>query len=70
MATNSLPDEPLIDGCAYEVIQNVPGRNLRIKLLGYPGTKSTISIINHHSSFEAANLEGEDVSELLDGERN
>lgn len=67
MATNSLPDETLIDGCAYEVIQNVPGREMRIKLMGYPGTKSSISLINNRNNFKTAELEGKEVSELLDG---
>ena len=69
MVTDALPDEPLIDGCAYEVIQNVPGRNLKIKLLAYPGAESTISLINNPGGFAAAEIEGRDVSELLDGER-
>jgi hypothetical protein len=67
MATNNLPDEPLINGCGYEVIQNVPDRDMRIKLMGYPGTKHKITLINNHKGFESADLEGEDVSELLDG---
>jgi len=67
LATNNLPDEPLIDGCAYEVIQNVPGRDMRIKLMGYPGTKHKIALINNQTGFESADLEGKDASALLGG---
>ena len=67
MATTTLPDEPLIDGCAYEIIQNIPGKDVRIRLMGYPGTRSKISLINNNSGFKGAEIEGEDVSELLKG---
>lgn len=67
MATTSPIDEPLIKGCAYELIQNIPGKDIRIKLLGYPGTKSKISLINSNSSTKVAELDGINVSGLLKG---
>lgn len=67
MATDSLPDEPLIDGCPYEVLQNVPGKDMRIKLMGYPSNGYRISLLNSKDRFETAELEGKDVSKLLEG---
>jgi hypothetical protein len=35
---------PLIDGCDYEVVQNVTGKPVKINLLGFPGEKKTVRI--------------------------
>ncbi len=57
--------EVSLSGCSYEMVQNVPDRDVRIKLLGFPATKVSISLLAHNKAFSSARLDGQDVSDLL-----
>ena len=69
MVAHSFPEEPIISGCAYIMVQNIPGKDVRIKLLGYPGSKSTISLLNNKNKFKEAQIEGKDIPGLPAGEK-
>ena len=56
-----------IEGADYEVIQDVPGKPLRISLLGMPGEEKTIRLRKEKSSFTAADIEGKRADELIKG---
>lgn len=56
-----------IDGVAYEVVRDVPGRVVEVRLLGEPGARGRISMRTGGATFSKATLEGEDVSELVRG---
>ena len=46
LLTSEPVNEPVIEGMAYEVVENVEGKPIRINLLGKPGTTETFSIQN------------------------
>jgi len=56
-----------IDGCDYEIIQDVPGKPIRIMMAGLPGTKHTIKLDAAGKDFSGAELEGKNANSLLKG---
>ncbi|RUT79593.1 hypothetical protein DLK05_02565 [Ancylomarina longa] len=66
MATTKNCDEPGLTGCDYEVVQNISGKPVLIKVLGMPGTTSNIKLSNP-SQFISAQLNGKTVNSLLKG---
>jgi hypothetical protein len=56
-----------VEGCDYNIIQNVPGKPLRIMLKGLPGTEHSIKLDQGGEHFSAAELEGRNVDALLKG---
>jgi len=56
-----------INGCDYEIIQDVPGKPVRIMMAGLPGTKHTIKLDAAGQHFSGAELEGTKVNSLLKG---
>jgi len=56
-----------IEGCDYEIVQDVPGKPLRIMLKGLPGTKPAIRLDDGGHGFSAAELEGRMVRGLVRG---
>ncbi|KAA6300186.1 MAG: hypothetical protein EZS26_003668, partial [Candidatus Ordinivivax streblomastigis] len=43
-SSNKYDDEPGIEGIDYEVVRNVPGKPIEIRLLGLPGTSAKIKL--------------------------
>ncbi len=58
-----------IDGCDYEIIQDIPGKPKKINLLGMPGTSHKISLIGSGANYSGAMLDGESVDGLLKGRK-
>ncbi|MBW6533816.1 MAG: discoidin domain-containing protein [Mariniphaga sp.] len=66
LATSEKYDEPAIIGSDFQVLKNVKGKPVEIEILGMPGTKSEIALINPEL-YNEASLDGENNSELIDG---
>ncbi len=60
-------EEPGVNGCVYELVRNVPGKPVKMRLLGMPGTTATISLPHQTRTFKRAVLDGRSVGELLEG---
>ncbi len=58
---------PGIIGCDYEIIRDIPGEDIKIKLKGFPGTKHKIKLANNNIRFSGAKLDGKSVSSLTKG---
>jgi hypothetical protein len=67
MASTAGTSELALDGCDYDVIADVPGKPIQVRLSGMPGTKATISLPAQSRKFSAASLDGKDVSALAKG---
>jgi len=67
LASTSTPKEISLLGCNYEVVRDVPGKDVIIKLLGYPGSREKISLLAEDNAFNHATLDGKDVSGLIKG---
>lgn len=60
------PDKELgIIGCNYQIVKDLPDQPLEIKLLGMPGTGSTIQLAKDNRRFSKVMYGEQDVSELL-----
>ncbi len=60
-------DELTVEGTDFEVVKNVPGKDIQLKLLGLPGTEKTISLSAVPAGYKTALLDGKDASQLLSG---
>jgi hypothetical protein len=58
MATTGKAEGPAIEGCDYEIVRNVPGKSMLIKLLGFPGERRKVTLKNPDSSHGTATLDG------------
>jgi hypothetical protein len=56
-----------ISGCDYELIQDVPGKPVRIMLKGLPGTKHSIKLDKGGRNFSGADLKGSREKSLIQG---
>jgi hypothetical protein len=56
-----------IAGCDYEVIQDVPGKPVKIILEGLPGTKNSIKLDTGGRKFSEAGLDGKKINGLVNG---
>lgn len=54
-------------GCDYEVIRDVPGRDVVLRLLGRAGEASEVSLVSGGRSFRMASLDGRPAPELAGG---
>ena len=61
--------ELFLKGVNYQVTQNIPGKPVRINLLGSPGEKVGFSLSENHRKFQNAKLDGKDVSSLLENKK-
>jgi len=59
--------ELAIDGCDYDVVRDVPGKPVVVRLSGMPGTYAAISLPSQARKFSVATLDGKDVSNLVYG---
>jgi len=64
LATTQEYDEPALDGVDYRVIKNVKGKPVEIEILGMPGTKSGIRLLDA-DKYKSARMEDDDASRLL-----
>jgi hypothetical protein len=67
LATTAGPDDPGVIGADFEVIRNIPGAPVQIRLLGEPGTTSGITLSTGRNRYSSAHLDGQDASQLLRG---
>ncbi|MFO8089865.1 MAG: hypothetical protein R6U13_08525 [Desulfatiglandaceae bacterium] len=61
MATTAPCDEVGVTGCDYEVVRDLPGKPVEIKLLGMPGETAKVELRLSGREFERALLDGEPV---------
>ncbi|HZH36847.1 MAG TPA: hypothetical protein VEX65_06210, partial [Flavisolibacter sp.] len=62
-------DEITVEGTDFEVVKNVPGKDIQIRLLGLPGTEKDISLSSVPVGYKTALLDGKDAGKLLSGNR-
>jgi hypothetical protein len=67
MATSKQPEFG-IKGCDYEVVRDVLGKPVKIKLLAKPGEKRTVKLISGGRKFQSAKISGKDLNGLIKGE--
>ena len=68
LATTAGSSEIGISGCDYEVVRDTPGKPAIVRLLGMPGTTSSVSISPGTRKFSTASLAGKQVAGLTHGE--
>ena len=67
LATTRVVPEVGVNGCDYQVVRDVPGKPVVIKLLGLPGREAKITLAPTDRTFTNATLAGHDAMELLQG---
>jgi len=65
--TTAKDSERSVEGCNYEVVREVDGKPMEIKLLGFPGEKCSIKLTGDYSKFHTAVLGNTAQSGLLKG---
>lgn len=68
LVTSEKYDEPALIGSDFQVIKNVAGQPVEIEILGMPGTKSEITLLNS-ALYKAAKMEGSEAVNLLKGKK-
>jgi hypothetical protein len=63
---NKYSDEPGIEGVDYEVVKNIPGSPVEIRLLGLPGTSAEIKLPKG-SKAKKITIDGKDFPLLISG---
>jgi len=61
------PGELALKGCDYEVVRDVPGKPVLLKLLALPGETRTIELISGGRTFTSASLAGQNAQSLVAG---
>ncbi len=56
-----------LNGCNYEVVRDVPGKDVIINVLGRPGETVKVSLVSGAKSFSQAVLDGKPYPDLADG---
>lgn len=67
MATTRPVNEVGVSGCTYEVVREIPGKPVIMKLMGLPGTRASIRLSPGDSKFSRAILGGKANEKLLAG---
>ena len=67
LATASPLQETVLAGCDYEIVRDIPGRDVRIKILGLPGSRASVSLLPGQERFIGARLDGREFPELVEG---
>ena len=68
MIISSEPSAELgVDGCAYEVVRDVPGKPATLQLLGMAGTTAKVSLPKQPRKFSKATLGGQSAPDLIAG---
>lgn len=47
LVTTTPPDEPAVEGCDYELVQDVPGKRINVVLLGDAGSTAHVRLRSH-----------------------
>jgi hypothetical protein len=68
LVTSEKYDEPALTGSDFQVIKNVNGQPVKIEILGMPGTKSEITLMNA-VQYKMAKMEGTETVNLLKGKK-
>lgn len=58
------PDQAGVEGTDFEIIRDVPGKPLEVKLLGFPGTKTSIRLTGV-SDIKRVEISGKDVTKSI-----
>lgn len=69
LASSDKISEVGIEGCDYEVVRDVPGKPILIKLLGMPGGKAEVRLAPGTRSFTRAELDGTRSDDLVQGRK-
>jgi hypothetical protein len=67
LLATSKPTEFGIRGCDYEVIRDIPGKPVLVKLLAMPGEKKTIKLVAGDRIFKSGHIAGRRSSGLVKG---
>jgi hypothetical protein len=67
VASSAGCEEVAVAGCDYEIVRDVPGRPVVVKLLGMPGTTAAVRLVPGARRFERAELDGRACAELVNG---
>ena len=54
-------------GCDYEVVRDVPGKDVVIRMLGQAGTTSEVALVSNGRAFRRATIDGQPMPELPAG---
>jgi hypothetical protein len=65
-SSNQYNDEPGIEGVDYEVIKNVAGQPVEIRLLGLPGTSAEIKLPEKMKA-QSVSIDGKEIPALANG---
>ncbi len=68
MATTIPCPEVAVTGCDYEIIKDMKGKPVQIKLLGKPGTSSTVKLHSDSRHFKKAYLNGKRIKGFTEGD--
>ena len=60
-------EEVGLTGCEYELVRDVPGKDVVIKILGGAGEKSSVSLAAGGRKFSKATLDGKPLPDLIAG---
>ena len=67
IASSTEQSGPVVEGCDYEVVRDVPGKPLIINLLGFPGERKTVVVKGLGSSAKLFTPDGKPVVALANG---
>ena len=67
MATTKPTSEIGVFGCDYEIVCDVPGQPVTVKLLGLPGDKTSIRLSPGDRKFTKAMLDGQELTDIVNG---
>lgn len=67
LSDNAVEKEFGIEGTDYQVVTDVPGKPLKVKLLGFSGTEKNIRLTGKLTGFKSATIDGKSVPDLLKG---
>jgi hypothetical protein len=67
LATTAPGGETGILGADYEVVRDMPGKSVQIRILGMPGTESRISLSGPAGAYRSALLDGRPAPALIEG---
>jgi hypothetical protein len=65
MATVAPVEEISVTGCRYEIVRDTPGKPVKIKLLGSPGTTHKVKLHADSRTFREAKINGRDMPSIL-----
>lgn len=69
MASSEPTSEIGVSVCDYEVVRDIPGKPVIIKLLGFPGSKATVKLSPGLRKFSKATLDGKEIDGFVKGEK-